>query len=199
MANDWICLVVNGQYHHGDKKKSFREINLIFGRDLIEHKTVCAPSLMATGEYYVFVRCGNYSEHIDALSKSSAVLKVVPAYTNPHLFSEKEIDEFSGSVDAPVRERELDIGDMVLIKAGWLKSLYGEILKRLKNGKYIVAFSFYTRRFKERLCGTDLEFVAKVSKVDSKPSRKPKKRTSVGNHHKIRRQKRRKYTRRKKQ
>lgn len=195
MASEWIGLVINGQYHHGDQSLVVREIGHILGEDSVSSKIVCTPMMAKTGEYYLFVRCKDFHNHAEDIGKSLAVLRGIPSLTSPYLFSDEEVRQFSGSVDCPDEKVKLEYGDMVLVKKGYLKGLYGIIIGELKNGKRVVAFSFYMRKFKENLNPTDLEFITKALK-----GRKPRplqKRSCLVNNNQVRREGRRKYTRKK--
>lgn len=162
-AQAWICLMVNGAFRHGDAKAADREIASIFGADMLEKRTVCNAEMYgSTGEYYLFLRCANYHDHLDRLRKSLAVVSVVPTYESPHAFSDAEIGEFMASVEKPKKPRELERGDMVQVTEGYLKNLFGVVEHSEGRDKYKVAFSFHLRKFSDTLSVSCLQFVANV-------------------------------------
>ena len=175
IQKEWIGLMVNGTFHHGDKKAALNQIRAILEGDLIEKKVVCSEHMTAsTGEYYVFVRCRAYHSHIDSLSRNAAIVSVVPLLERPHLFTDKEVQTFAGSVVTAEKPDELKRGDMVLVKDGYLKNLYGIVDGEPVGRKYRVAFSFHLRKFSESFSVTSLQFVANVFNRNRKPASRQK-------------------------
>lgn len=171
VQKEWICLMVNGTFHHGDRKAALNQIAAALEGDLIERKVVCNEHMTtSTGEYYVFVRCLDYSSHIDALKRNAAVVSVVPSFERPHLFATKEIQTFAGSVTTSDEPDKLIRGDMVLVRDGYLKNLYGVVAGEPDGKKYKVAFSFHLRKFSENLAVTSLQLVGNVFDRNRKPS-----------------------------
>lgn len=165
-TSGWLCLMVNGAFRQGDRKAAEKELCSIFGEDASEMRAVCNEDMrLSTGEYYVFVRCLNYGKHVDRLSKSAAVVSVVPSKDNPHWFSDDELREFEGSVVAPRKEepREMGKGDMVMVKDGYLKNLYGVVKGKVGPRRYRVCFSLYIRKFSAILHVKVLDFVDNIS------------------------------------
>lgn len=165
MDKVWICLMVSRTLPHDNTKDIVRELTLIFGKDLLGHKVVCTDQMSDSGEYYLFTHCGNYWDHKEALSRCHFITGVIPNRDAPHHFSDKEIAEFLSSAGKTDKATVgLDNGDVVLVKEGYLKGLYGIITKEINSGKkFKVFFSFYVRQFSETLRVTSLEFIGKVS------------------------------------
>jgi transcription antitermination factor NusG len=162
-AGKWLCVTMKASFQHGDRKAALRELEAVFGGDLEEVRSVCNESMAgSTDEYYVFVRCKEYQSHVEALSRTSAVVGVVPSYDNPHHFSTKEVEEFAGSVERKDKVRAFERGDMVVVKEGHLKGLYGVVCGKASKRQLKVAFSFYLGMFMETLSVTRLEYVANV-------------------------------------
>jgi len=181
----WLCLMVNGAFRQGDRGAVEKELRSVFGEDAGEMRSVCNDDMRSsTGEYYVFVRCRGYERHVDRLSKSAAVVSVVPSSDKPHWFSDEELREFEGSVAAPRREepREMGRGDMVLVKDGYLKNLYGVVRGKAGPRRYKVCFSLHVRKFSEILNVTVLDFVANVFRR----MKSGKGASSLVSHHKLR-------------
>jgi hypothetical protein len=88
---------------------------------------------------------------------------VIPNKDSPHQFSHGEIQQFVASVSASSRGTQssnFENGDVVLVKSGYLKGLYGII----RDGKKCrVFFSFYTKQFDRKMPVTSLEVIGKVS------------------------------------
>jgi hypothetical protein len=164
MDKAWIGLMVSRTLPHDDGTAISKELKLIFRQDLIGYKVVCNESMSSSGEYFLFVNCNNYWEHTEALNRCHYITGVIPSRESPHHFSNKEILEFMNSAgykeENPV---SLGNGDVVLVKDGYLKGLYGIITKNLPRKKAKVFFSFYVRQFFEVLSVTSLEFIGKVS------------------------------------
>jgi hypothetical protein len=165
MEKFWIGLMVSRTLSHDNSKDITRELTLIFGKDLLGYKVVCTDQMSESGEYYIFVRCADYDEHVEALSRCHFITGVIPSKNAPYQFTTKEVAEFlssAGHKDNP--NKGLNKGDVVLVKDGYLKGLYGIITKETQaNKKYKVFFGFYVRQFSEILRVTSLEFIGKVS------------------------------------
>jgi transcription antitermination factor NusG len=175
VQKEWIGLMVNGTFHHGDRKAALDQIKAALEGDLIEKKVVCSEHMAtSTGEYYVFVRCHDYQSHIDSLKRNAAVVSVVPSFENPHLFTEKEVDTFAGSVSTSEKPEELREGDMVLVKDGYLKNLYGVVDGEPTGKKCRVVFSFHLRKFSVKLTVTSLQLVGNVFDRNRKPTSRQK-------------------------
>ena len=175
MLDGWICLMVNAVFKHGEKDAVEREISSIFGKDLLDTRVVCNDAMRSsTGEYYLFVRCLNWEDHADRLERSSAVVSVVPSYGNPHLFTESEIRAFSVSTveKKPGRFRR---GDMVLVREGYLKNLYGVVESQVSEKRCRVAFSFHLRKFLENIPVTWMKKVANIfeNRIKSSSGKEP--------------------------
>jgi len=160
----WIGLMVSRTLPYNDVKAISRELKVIFGDDLIGHKVVCNDQMSATGEYFIFVHCSNHWDHIESIRKCHFVTSVIPSRDNPHIFSVKEVNDFVSS--AGHKESDDNIfknGDVVLVKDGYLKGLYGIVTREVSRKKLKVFFSFYVRQFSMDLSVTALEFIGKVS------------------------------------
>ena len=160
----WIALMVSSSFRHGDRDVMVGELRSIFGNDLAEIKFVDDEAMISSGEYYCFVRISEYNTHMDSLIGSAAVCRVVPAYDCPHEFTEDEIEAFGSSAKKSEIRGEFETGDMVKIKDGELKGLYGIIFEALGEDRYSVAFKMYTRGFEEVVEARSMEFVDNVFK-----------------------------------
>ena len=160
----WVCIMVSRTLPHDGSKDISREMELIFGADLHGFKVACNENMLASGEYYIFVNCSNFADHLDGLSRCHYVTGVVPDRLSPHHFSPKEVSEFLASVGHKEKPEDvLSPNDVVLVKDGYLKGLYGIVIQPVTSRKYKVFFSFYVRQFYETLHVTKLEFIGKVS------------------------------------
>lgn len=152
---------------HDDSKNIQRELSMVFGDDLLGYKVVCNDLICSTGEYYLFVHCNNYWDHVESIAKRHFITGVVPSREEPHQFSPKEIVEFVASAGFKEdTESCMKMGDVVLVKDGYLKGLYGIVTKVLPSKKLKVFFSFYVRQFSEALKYTALEFIGRVDGYD---------------------------------
>ena len=160
----WIGLMASRTLLHSDDKSISRELKLIFGDDFIGYRAVCNEQISASGEYFLFVNCSNYQEHKEALNHCHFITGVIPSRDEPYHFSLKEISGFLVSSEKTVETGAcLNNGDVVLIKTGYLKGLYGIVIKELTRKKVKVFFSFYVRQFFESFGVTSLEFIGRVS------------------------------------
>jgi hypothetical protein len=156
--------MVSKSLDYEDTNTISRELKLAFGLDMLGYRIVCNDNLIETGEYYLFVQCRNYSEHLESVNQNRYITGVVPSRASPHVFSDIEVEEFEKSVG----KKEVVVGgfkngDVVLVTEGYLKGLYGIVVKELSSKKVKVFFSFYVRQFYENFNVTCLEFIGKVN------------------------------------
>lgn len=160
----WVCLMANRSLDNKDHKTIKKELTCIFQEDLVEFKVGCNDQLLQSGEYYLFVKCADFWKHTEAIRKNHFISSVVPSVEQPHNFSSKEIVSFLSSIGQKEAEQQsLENGDMVLVKSGYLKGLYGVVIKNISAKKYKILFSFYVRQFFESFPVAELEFIGKVS------------------------------------
>ena len=168
MVDKWVCITVNTSFNHGDKAAVATEIKRIFGDDLKEVRLVCDEVMWQSGEYYCFVLCSNYANYISALKENALYLKVIPAFDRPNWLSHDEVDKFTLSVERAGIPTGLSKGDIVFVKEGYLKNLYGLVLgseKSNRKGKKVrVSFHFYLKRFVSSIPVTSLQFVDNLFK-----------------------------------
>ena len=163
MSKCWICLMASRTLPHDDLKNIQRELSMVFGDDLLGYKVVCNDLICSTGEYYLFVHCNNYWDHIESIAKRHFITGVVPSREDPYKFSLREIADFVSSAGYKGDSDScLQMGDVVLVKDGYLKGLYGIVIKVLPSKRLKVFFSFYVRQFSEALKITDLEFIGRI-------------------------------------
>lgn len=164
MDTDWIGLMVSRTLHYNDVKAISRELKVIFEDDLIGYKVACNDQMSASGEYFIFVHCSNYRDHVESISKCHFITSIIPSRDNPHVFSAKEVNDFVSSAGHKESDDKIfKNGDVVLVKDGYLRGLYGIVTKELSRKKLKIFFSFYVRQFSTDLSVTSLEFIGKVS------------------------------------
>jgi hypothetical protein len=171
MSSFWVCLSINTSFQHGDKDAVSREIDRIFGDDLVELRIVSDDGLKCSGEYFAFVKCLDYHPHADDLKDSGAVFRVVPSYFEPAFLSDEEVDKFTKSVEEDDGDEpaELIYGDIVRVKEDipdgirYLSNLYGLVVERGKLEKwYKVYFRLETKSFHRTIRSTSVEYIGNV-------------------------------------
>ena len=166
----WFGLMVNKTLPYNDTEAVSREMTVIFNVDIIGHKIVCCDQMESSGEYYVFVYCKDYWSHAGDVSRNHYVTDVIPSKDNPYRFKEREVMEFVDSVEC-VRGNKFQLmkGDVVLIKDGYLKGLYGVIAEAKSENKYKVFFSFYVKQIFEYFDVTEMDLVDSASGFQVNP------------------------------
>lgn len=153
MDGQWICVNINyncitdSNNITGIVKKELKDI---FGTDLRDVLVIDAAPNSDTEESladsYVFVRCENYADHAVNLQESKFIVGVLNDYCNPHFISDLEVNGFRNTVENS-KDKELFVGDIVVINSGYLKNLYGIVIETLDYARYEVIFKLYTRCF----------------------------------------------------
>jgi len=162
MAGPWICVMVNATFQRGEKQALGAELVAIFGDDLSEARVVCDESMKQSGEYYAFLRCSNYHNHIERLISSMAVTSIVSDYDHPSYLSDFEVDEFVASVVRAKTKRQYWRGDLVVVKDGHFLAGLNGLVVSVEGKKCDVSFRLNTRCFVERLSVTELEYIDNV-------------------------------------
>ena len=164
MVDKWICLTVSTSFHHGDKSAVATELRRIFGTDLKEIRIVCDDVMWQSGEYYCFILCSNYGNHISALKEDALFFRVIPSFDKPNYLMQEEVEGFTVSVERAGVPTELSKGDVVFVKEGYLKNLYGLVIERDKgkNKKFRISFHFYLKKFVASVPATSLQFMDNI-------------------------------------
>lgn len=157
----WICIMVSTSYQHGEREAATNAIKRFFGSDLKEVTFVCDETMWQSGEYYCFVRCTNYQDHVSVLKDNTLFFQVVPNSGSPDWLTTEDVDKFIASVKDANRKTEFTKGDIVNIKEGYLKNLCGLVISK-HNKKYKISFHFCTKRFVERVPEGYLKFIGSV-------------------------------------
>lgn len=189
MDDEWIGLMINASFHHGDKTAVSQEMCRIFGEDLLDVRLVTDQTMEQTGEYYCFVRCRDYGQHSDDVMRSMAVACVVQTGNEAHRFSERDIASFVVSIDERNAPEDFTYGDVVLVRGTHLKNLYGVVIE--PGGKRCrVFFRLYMCTIKRLISVTSLEWCGNVlEQMRIEPFSRPVKRKSLFRHNMVERAK----------
>jgi hypothetical protein len=163
MSDVWLCISVGVSLYHGNRDAVERKLRDIFGKDLREVRFVCNDVMWSSGEYFIFVLCSNYESHISSLKRESAYLKVVPSVDRPSWISPEEVNKFTRSVKAE-DSSVLGKGDIVRVKNGHLKNLFGIVLKKSPRNRYSTLFRLCTRKILASLHENNLQKVGNILK-----------------------------------
>lgn len=219
MDNDeprWVCISIDIQYLKGNKSVDSikSELTNIFDKDLCD-VVIIADKLSEENyemqlENYLFVKVKNYFAYIDKLRDNEMVFGVLDTYENPSFLTDEEVHKFKNSMQIKFNSVEqLQEGDIITVKEGYLKNLKGVIIKRLANNKCKVMFKLYTKSFAKTMFRSNLVLENNISYVlrnhkrllrklsESSPISK-RKRKGKRNAHKVCRTKPRKIRRKRK-
>jgi len=171
--------MINTSFHHGDKSAVPQEMKRVFKDDLLEVRVVTDELMESTGEYYCFVRCRDYDQHVEEVMRSAAVARVVPSYEEPHPFSEEDVAGFIVSMDEKNAPGDFTYGDIVSVSDTYLKNLYGVVTEPGPK-KCRVFFRFHMRTFTPSISVTSLKWCGNVlEQMRVEPFRGPIKRASL--------------------
>jgi len=154
--SDWVCLIINPTYYRRGKSLLDAELRKIFSDDLDEIRVVFGEEKKDVEEYYAFVRCSNYDNHVIEVRRSSAIRSVLPSYDAPAYLSDAEVNEFMSSIEEKNVSEYLLVGDVVKVKNGYLSGLTGLVIGESGSRDYDILFRFHTRKFEERISITNL-------------------------------------------
>ena len=160
--DSWICIMISTGYQHGDRDAATAAIKRFFESDLKEVTFVCDDAMWKSGEYYCFVRCSKYEDHINILRENTMMFQVVPNCDKPDRMTTEDVDKFVASVRDANKRKEYTKGDIVSVSEGYLKNLHGLVVGKHNNSKYKVSFHFCTRKFVENLPEGYLRFMGNI-------------------------------------
>jgi len=159
MIPDWICLIVNPTFYRRGRAILENELNKVFGEDLLELRVVFGEEHKDVEEYYAFVRCSDYDQHLSSVMSSPAIKAVLSTYENPVYLSDADVNEFMESIEEEASPVNLSVGDMVKVKDGYLSGLTGFVTDDIGHRRYKVLFRFHTRKFQEEMAIGSLTLV----------------------------------------
>lgn len=148
MANDkyWYGLVINASSYYGNSDKIVTEITNILQTTVQEILVVNDKKIMETGEYFIFINGKNTIKKKENLLKLSGLLRIISVGDQPYVFSEREIASFTNSIEKKNTAVCFKKGDVVLIKDGCYKNLFGLVIGNQKE-KVKVLLRFHVRDF----------------------------------------------------
>lgn len=165
---EWYCLKVAfrilKEVDASDKINT--EIHQIFGKDLIECKTISKITnhSEANGEKdeYIFVKVRNYADHMSEVRSSKNIVMTLGGSMGAEPIDEKDVIAFCENADSRL-DREYKEGDLVYVCSGKFRDLHGIVHKVLGNGLYKVFFRFYSCCCFETIEGSALSYKASVA------------------------------------
>lgn len=116
---------------------------------------------------YVLVKCKNYFKYVKQLKKCKYIVSAIETFDNPYFIPEEEVLVFRKNIEKQENSyipQKLISGDIVKVKDGCLKGMFGLVLKYYKSNKALVFFKFHSLSFQERyeekrlvLCGNFID------------------------------------------
>lgn len=146
----WFCLVINSASCHRNTDKVVEEISSVLKNSASSILVVNHSDIMNTGEYFIFIEGKNALKKRDELLNLSCVIRIISNGDNPYIFSESEVNSFRNSILKKENAISFKKGDIVFVKDGCFKNLFGLVLGE-KDNKIRVLFKFYVRNFIENL------------------------------------------------
>jgi transcription antitermination factor NusG len=152
MRDGWVCFLVNQNFLRRGIAAVREDTERVFGDDFLGFELVDTDQ----EEVYAFAKCADYLSHLSSIRGSPAIKGVLPSFDSPFYLSDKEVRDFVNS-SKPAPPSHLKRGDIVAVKAGYLKNLTGIVVKGLSRGEYMVVFRLFMKRFWEELPASHLE------------------------------------------
>lgn len=165
--NHWYCVVISSTAYYGKTDLVIEELKSVLFPSAAEILVVNDPEIMKTGEYFVFVSSKNFLKKKEDICKLSCVIRIQSSGDSPYRFSDKEVSGFVKSIEKKDEVASFKRGDVVVVKNGYLKNLFG-IVSHNTKGKVRVMFRFHVRDFYEEFEPKDLKYDKSI--FDSMPS-----------------------------
>jgi len=142
----WYCLVINSSTHHGNSDKVVSEITSVLKAATSEIFVINDKELMKTGEYFIFAEGKNVLKKKDELVKLAGVIRIISVGEQPYAFTEKEVSSFTRSIEKKDKITTFKKGDVVFIKEGSLKNLFG-LVCGIQKTRVKILMRFSVRNF----------------------------------------------------
>jgi len=142
----WFCVVINSTAHYGKAESVVEELKGVLLSSDSEILVINEPEIVSTGEYFVFISGKQFLKRKDDILKLSSVLRIISVGEKPYCFSDKEVSKFTQSIEKRGHSVTFKKGDIVVIKDGYLKNLFG-LVTGLRDNKVRVLLRFYVRDF----------------------------------------------------
>jgi len=152
----WICLIVNSSYCRGSHESLEKSICGVVGDDFIELKVLLDDNYVE--DSYAFLKCSDFSKHVQNLRKVGAIRTVLDSYANPRYLTEEEVQGVFKKEVPKGSESILIYGDVVKVTDGYLNGLTGIIYERDEEDLYRVCFKLHTRSFIDILPRSILDY-----------------------------------------
>lgn len=144
----WVCIDINTRYSHQEDYDAVKKgMKNILGNDC--SSILCVGDTLSDGvfdnamETYIFIKCKNIFAHLKALQESKYVKNILNSFENVSYIPDSEIDSMLKSWEENKVEH-MDVihyGDLVQIKGGPYKNLFGIVIGQRKKG-FEVLFKF---------------------------------------------------------
>ena len=147
MDSKWICVDVCTKYTRPEYySKLFAELKAIFG----DVEIVVIGDLLDDDHLdnyfgsYVFVQCNDVSAFKDKIICSKCIRTVLYSMDSPSYLTTEEINAMLTTWNNKQMEQKTNLryGDMVKIKTGLYKNLYGIVIDRKDEEVFTVLFKF---------------------------------------------------------
>jgi len=155
----WVCININERYCHLSYYKAIKEeLKNIFQDDL--HEILFIGNTIEDNiqenmlETYIFIKCSNVYSYCSQMETSKYFKTILSTYSNVNFISDMEIELMRQDWKAKQKEQRVALffGDIVLVKEGLYKDLYGVLIDKNED-KYIVIFrlcnGYCTSQFNE--------------------------------------------------
>ena len=151
----WICFFADTKYI---ARCGFsvieKELRSIFNTDLKE--IVFTDLLDEPGDQTdacVFVKCSNYYKKVKKLKNCRFIINALNSFDDPYSIPEEEMIIFKNTLKSKQEALKHDyiVGDIVYVKSGIYKNLYGIVLKKDIDDNYLIFFKFFNMSLKVRL------------------------------------------------
>jgi len=177
----WVCLNINAQ--QAKKAASLedveQELRKAFDGDFLDWVVVgdwfSDDSVDLSFDSYTFVKCEDYFQHVRGVQGCRYVAGVLNSYHNPAFSTEKEVARFRRKIQGQA-SCYFRRGDMVEVREGYLKNLFGVVLGRYGRMSYWVLFKFHTRCFVRVISTKNMDFKKNLFDKLKFPVRSTRKR-----------------------
>jgi len=164
---EWYCLIINSTSHYGKSNIVVEEIEGIFSKSKEKPQFIVIEDkeIKKTGEYMIFVCSPDFQSKKEQIVRLSSVVRIIENDGISYRFSDSEVKKFTKSIEKNGADMRFKKGDVVFVRDGYLKNLYGLVTGKNRDGSKIkVLFKFHVRSFIRELNPKDLRLEKNIFK-----------------------------------
>ena len=143
----WICVQITHRYNKSEHVKTVKDfLHSVFSKSkiLFVGKDLGDNNFKNALDGYFFIECDDARKYIDVFKNSKYINNILISYENIVYISDKQIQTMVGDYEAKLLAEihTYKIGDVIKVKTGMFKNLYGVVINAEKHDELTIVLKF---------------------------------------------------------